>query len=325
MYGSAKKKKRVAVRRLEIPRLDEFTASRDEADLPKDVLDQVDTLSKTQDKIHTKYTAMDQNARLNRGLRTLLLGEYMLAAPAGTVHLGEDDLSVILGIMLDMVEHIGDATKDGRVEPKLLTNAPTEGLTGLSHINISGHYPVADFGQLDAVLEYHYTLCQKLTKARTYLREIGELSRFLDAVAGTLKVVIINDTLRGYCDNVKASSQFLAAADAPAIVYLTAQAGADRESLEAFAKKVVRAVQDRTNSPNVQIPIVVSADPNLSPNGVALPLLCPKTVGLPSVRAVESPGAVVVDRVIQETPYLALCGATRAQVQLWNDRKRCRR
>lgn len=294
----------------DIPQFSDFIAAQKETAVSSETLKKHDELSRTQDKVRAKYVSRtDASQELNRGLRALLFGEYIYGAPKDSVHLDQADLSCILGLMVDMVEQIGDR----RLGDKLTANAPTDELTELlKTINLSQYYPVADANELSSILTYHYTLCKKLNDVQSYLREIGEIKRFMESIKGSdLRVVFINDTLEEHSSAARASSQLIVSEDAPALIYLTGQSGATAEALAQFAKRVARAVGETANAPKAQVPILVSADESLDLSQAALPTLTPSNVPLPRVTSKENGDrtALVASKVIQEKPYLLLCAS----------------
>src|SRR5690606_37798596 len=92
-----------------------------------------------------------------RGARALALGEYMSATPPEESNLGVADLSNVLGIALDMVEHVGEVD-DGKMFKAGVTLPPDV----LARMNLSVHYPVNNARELSSVLQYHYGQCETL-------------------------------------------------------------------------------------------------------------------------------------------------------------------
>ena len=98
-------------------------------------------LSKSMDTILQKYRNKDaEEPDFNRAFRSLLLCEYIQAAPQGTTQIGREDLSNILGLMVDITEHLGEVNN-----PKILDGVLSEEPElGLDKINLSKYYPVEE-------------------------------------------------------------------------------------------------------------------------------------------------------------------------------------
>ncbi len=310
----------------EIPAFDDLAAG-GEAEAQPPVPTNYERLSQAQDAINRKYRdKVEPQQDLNRGLRALLFGERAYSAPSAAVNLDTADLSCIIGLMIDMVEHLGDR----RLGDALYDNAPSDKVDALlKRVNLSQYYPVANSNELAAIIQYHYALCEKLNAVSGYLKEVGELKRFFEAIKGsTLRVVLVNDTVSGHLEEAGDNSQLVIAADAPAVAYLTGQAGATAESLAALADRVAGAVGDTRDCPHARVPLLVSADPALNSAQVPLPLVCPSNVPLPFLvaapKAKEKPAPppaeaelkrlksgppLAVTTVVQQRPYLLLSTA----------------
>lgn len=237
-------------------------------------------LSKSMDKILNKYRdeySEETDADFNRAFRSLLLCEYIQAAPKGTTQIGREDLSNILGLMVDIVEHLGEVD-NSKILDGVLSKEP-EMLRLLQKINLSQYYPVEEGKEgkrnISTILEYHYYLCEKLNNVKKYLQELAELKSFFEIMQRTdLEIVVLNTTVGeyGHIDNIDDYDTFSFNADCPSVVYLTSQSKAS-EGLTTLAETLAQLIEDTDNASELQIPIFVS--PQTLSGKIPLPLICP--------------------------------------------------
>lgn len=219
--------------------------------------------------------------------RSLTLGEYMASTPTEQTNLGKGDLSSILGVMLDMVEHLGDLSEGDK-----LYN-PTEALTDdvLGRVNLSTHYPVNKASEIANVLMYQHDLCRTLDEVADYLNEVRELRAvFRAAESSGASITFVNSTVAEYVEEEmqdQPENTFMYA-DHPLVVYLTKQSKADQAVLtqlsEAASEIISAKVQDLTK---FQVPIFVSPD-DIKDAGVGFPLITAATTPLPKLVDAES-------------------------------------
>lgn len=269
-------------------------------------------LSETQDDILKTYSDKEE-PELQRGLRALLLSEYILAAPEEATPLGREDLSNILGLMVDIIQHLGDLKNDKILDGVLREDVNLENL--LQKINLSKYYPVTDNDtkakdELSEIIQYQLALCQQLNNVENYLKEIAELRDFLEAIKRTdLEIVVLNTTLEKHAK--EGYDRFLAIADSPSIVYLSSQASDTKnsstitDSLNEMAKSIAEFIPELDNAETLQIPIFVSQE-NVA--NCSLPLVSAQQVELPELSS-QKDGDLTVSSVIQTYPYLLLCAA----------------
>lgn len=281
-------------------------------------------LSKSMDKILRKYRdeySEEPDPDFNRAFRSLLLCEYIQAAPKGTTQIGREDLSNILGLMVDIVEHLGEVD-NSKILDGVLSKEP-ELLQLLQKINLSQYYPVeeGDPGKrnISLILQYHYELCKKLNNVKKYLQELAEIKSFFEIMQRTdLEIVVLNTTVEEYGDiyNIDDYDTFCFNADCPSLVYLTSQSDASVDSLKTLANTLAKLIEDTDNASNLQIPVFVSPQ-NLPVDKVPLPLVCATTkFNLPNLVFDENESSdkqnlnIVVDWEEHQNSYLLLSTAT---------------
>jgi hypothetical protein len=277
----------------------------------------VGQLSERMDTILKKYTS-EENKLFNKSLRSLLLCEYILAAPKGTTALDKEDTGNILGLMVDIVEHLGEKDDPKILDGVLIGDKKLQPL--LEKINLSKYYPAEDFKQISTIFQYQRQLCEELNKVQEYLQELAELKSFFEIMQPTdLKIVVIDSTVAEYGDiNNIDPNDFCFNVDSPSIVYLTAQSGVTSDNLKQMAETMVILIGDTANAKKLQIPIFVTAQSNL-PQAVHLPLISPTNLKLPVFLPEKYDGQknasqdlnIVTDWTEQQAinPYLLLSAA----------------
>ncbi len=268
------------------------------------------TYSKTQSLLRDKYVA-DSNAKGNtlftRGVRALALGEYMAAAPPSESNLGVADLSNVLGVIMDIVEHIGDA-KDA----KLFKVGATLPEDVLKRINISLHLPVNSAAELGNILQYHYNQCQKLDSLATYLEELRQVRNLFEALEGTdAEITVYNCTLREHADEdlTAFSKDLCMVKEHPVVLYLSHQAAASESSFKALSNRVAEVLRDRAKDTNeLQLPLVIT--PASASEAGIFPLVSPSTITLPGLAPLGSTAKGVLPATVSDlNPYLALAAS----------------
>ena len=298
---------------MDFPKPDEIEKANTIAEVAQNNYSQ---LSKSMDTILKKYRDEDaEELDFNRTFRSLLLCEYIQAAPKGTTQIGREDLSNILGLMVDIVEHLGEVNN-----PKILDGVLSgEPELGLDKINLSKYYPVEEKEegkrQINKILQYQYELCKNLNNVKNYLQELAEIKNFFEMMKNTdLEIVVLNTTLGKY-DDIDYQGYETFYTDSPSVVYLSSQSQADESKLTTMAGHLVTFIDDTKNAENFQIPIFVSSN-NLLLNQVPLPLICPtEKFDLPQFVFAknESPEQdklnITVDWNEQQNSYLLLSAA----------------
>ncbi len=281
----------------------------------KELLNDNAKLAEKQDKIVGEYSK-NEDKNLTRGLRALMLTEYILAVPQSQSQLGKQDLSNGLGLMVDIVENLVDAN-DPKVIQDLLVR---DGLVSpeLSKINLSKYYPVSDgddgIDELTDIINYQYALASELTSVQVYLQELSEIRSFMEAMSdSSINVLFLNSTIdelvqprstKGYLFNLEDSP--------PAIVYLTTQARATQSSLQNLASTFAKyAGTDQLV--NFQLPIFISPEKKGLTGSIPLPIFDGDELKLDfdikQIGSTSSAEGIVVDRFIQKNPYLLLAAA----------------
>ncbi|MEK8021447.1 MAG: hypothetical protein VSS75_031610, partial [Candidatus Parabeggiatoa sp.] len=237
-------------------------------------------------------------------LHTLVLGEYMLAAPDGKVALDTADLSKMSGLIFDLVRRIGNPKVKA-----LFTNKPSPELlndpkSGLNAINLSQYYPVSDSAELNTVLQHHYAACKELLSMQDYVREIDQLRRTFDLLRHdkSIEIRLMNQTLEEDVNCTQSNNEVLLCNDDERdhhalFVYLTAQSDAQNglESLKALLPGDI-GVLSQTGW-HTQLPLFVTTDKTVKSD--AFPVISRESIALPDFSKLKGG--------IQGIPLLELC------------------
>lgn len=240
-------------------------------------------------------------------LRALLLGEYMLATPQDQINLNTDDVSNILGIMLDMVECLGDRS----LGEKLYDNKPIPELNArLAETNLSLYYPVSTHAEMSKILNYHYSVCQSVERVMPYLQEVRELKNFFESVQGlNFEVRFINQTLPEHLDpdntpwgeNLFCNRQAL-------LVYLTGQNGLT--NLNNALQSTIRGILPQIQNYPFHLPLFASRDNAFTSNCVpALTVDLPNFDQLSRTRMIQGKTVTLWESNIRGIPILPFCAS----------------
>lgn len=281
----------------------------------KELLGHNAKLAEKQNEILGQYQKDDAEPALSKGMRALLLCEYILSVPRGESQLGKPDISNVLGLMVDIVEHLGDPSNPAVYEELLVRDGKAS--PELSRINLSKYYPVADSDQLWDIVNYQYTLAKEITGVQNYLQELSEIKGFMDAMSSSnVDVVFVNSTLDEQASAHPSQLVFNRAEGPPSVVYLTAQADVNASSLQNLGTTFARYAGKDIMS-NFQMPVFISAEafpPGLAQNA-AVPLYGANELGLEfglygAGEKFEIPDVgIVTSRFIQRSPYLLLAAS----------------
>jgi hypothetical protein len=250
---------------------------------------------------------------LRRQLRALLLGEYVLAAPAKATYLGVPDLGSLLGVIMDMVQHIGRHGADSGP----FDNKPTDETTrNLPAINLSKYFPVSDAKaaeEMGGILQHQYTKCEKLGNVRAYMATLREVRSLIEALASTkAELLIVNDTLAGQT-SLEGDAGFFPASEKPLVAYLTDQAFKDLASAPAEVAVLARRIAEAIPRADVQAPLVVSGL-TVSADDTPLPVVDPQTTPLPTLTPAalglnRDATGIAVEELTIANPHLLLAAA----------------
>lgn len=231
-------------------------------------------------------------------LQTLVLGEYMLAAPEGKVVLNVTDLSKMSGLIFDMVRHIGNS----KIK-QLFENQPSKELyQGLKAINLSKYYPVSNPGELNSVLQYHYEISKELLSLCDYVGEIDTLRRTFERLRhnNDIEIQIINQTLEEHVNCTVSNNELLLCNDKTRdhhalFVYLTAQSDA-QNGLASLTNLLPGKIGVLSQAGwRTQLPLFVTDDkkvksdvfPIISSESIALPDFSKLKLGIEGVPLLE--------------------------------------
>jgi hypothetical protein len=173
--------------------------------------------------LHDIYVdgATDASARnIQRSYRAATLGKFLLAVPDSLAPFEREDISNIMGLLLDMTQQLGALHDD---KTFAISNNQAELDSALRKINLSQYYPVADEAELSLVFNYHYSLIKSIENTRIYLSEVNAIAKLFDAAHGSgLTIVVANNTLGEAVSQDFASNNVLT--NHPSrTVYLTSQ------------------------------------------------------------------------------------------------------
>ena len=229
------------------------------------VIDKYYRITEKENDCHGKYVqATVDDAAYRRSLRTCTLGRAMLAVQRGKINLGAEDLSNNLGVIMAMTEHLGEPEADFYDNREF--DEGTRGYELLNNIDLSQFYPLADSDQaaFGSILQYNYTLCDKMQNVREYLDEVRTLSEFFEAMKGSeLEVQFVNATLGEYEDGVERGHRDLKLDDhvliasPPLAIYATRQAKVDAASLGRLRHRIDTSfLNDENYRRKLQLPAV---------------------------------------------------------------------
>lgn len=300
----------VLVTELDFPKEDIDEAIKQKQQEKDDILDLANKnsqLAEKQNQIVKAYEKDDADRALSNSLRSLLLCEYILAVPKSQSQLGKPDISNILGLMVDVVEHLVEPNDSKVIDGVLVQDG--EPTPELSRINLSKYYPVANRDELWDIVNYQYQLAKELSNVQDYLQELTEVRDFIEALGETdVDLVFVNSTLKEQAE-VNQFDQFIPHAHSPAFVYLTTQAQT-AQGLNKMADRIAELVGDK-NAKNLQMPVFISSEDlpeNLTKNS-GLPVISATDLQLPPLKEKPAKEGLVVDKIIQEKPYLLLATA----------------
>ena len=254
----------------------------------RSVIDQYNRITEKENDCHEKYVRenVDDDA-YRRSLRACTLGRSILAVQRGKINLGAEDLSNNLGIIMAMIEYLGEPNTD--LYDNREFNPGTRGYELLNNINLSQFYPLADSDKAYFVdiLQYNYTLCTNIQRVCDYLDEVRTLSEFFEAIKGSdLEVQFVNATLGDYQNEIKEGhiplDDHVMIASPPLAIYATRQAKLDAASLGSLREWVEWSLQDQDYSRKLQLPAVfMDHTPNYNLAQYRLPIFSPAEIPLP--------------------------------------------
>lgn len=250
--------------------------------------------SETQRLIREKYAAErgeKGDTAFTRSVRALALGEYMAATPPNESNLGVADLSNVLGIALDIVEHIGEVSN-----PKMFSAGTTLPPDVLGRMNLSLHYPVNNAGELSRVLQYHYGQCESLGELSDYFKELRSIKSLFESLQGTeAEITVYNCKVADHAGKgrgqVRQARDLFLVKEHPVVAYFTAQAEPTGASIAALSQRVVATLRRRTeDTATLQLPVIVTPVEVDVSNSI-FAVVSPSNVPLPSVVKGGTPAA----------------------------------
>ncbi|MEN9581458.1 MAG: hypothetical protein RJA70_4467, partial [Pseudomonadota bacterium] len=240
--------------------------------------------SETQTLLRNKYEADRRDkgdTPFTRAARALALGEFMTATPPEESNLGVADLSNVLGLGLDMVEHVGEVSN-----AKMYAPGETLGADVLGRINLSVHYPVNNPEELSRVLQYHHGQCQTLGDLGDYFAELQSIKTLFRSMEATdTEVTVYNCKLADHADQrtVRRARDLFVVSQHPVAAYLTAQADVTASSLRALAQRIAQTLSRRTDdTKTLQVPLLIT-NVDVDAEDVGLPVIGPNNVPLPQI------------------------------------------
>jgi len=284
-------------------------------------------LAKIQKKIHKIYYKEDHPAKetVRPFLRSLIFGEYLLSTPLENTELGSLHTSINLGIIQRIIQYFGVLDKS---KPQVfeygIDSEGDEDIKGLlEKIEIDEIIPLPKKNEdakntLSHYISYQYKLSKSLTEIENYLTELNEIGDFFDAVKNTdLEVIVLDGTLDQHSQDEEVKKdlkRFFACSKPPLFVYLTRQTIDNDNNIDMnnFLETLNEVCEfPASRHPNLQIPIFVTPFELkntycsvLTNNMEMIPL--PKLIDTTDRSNLDS---LIVDKVIQEQPYLLLCAS----------------
>ena len=203
--------------------------------------------------VHDIYVdgATDDSSRnIQRSYRASTLGRFLLAVPDSLAPFEREDISNIMGLLLDMAQQLGNLHDDKTLA---ISNNQVELDSALRRINLSQYYPVANEAELSLIFNYHYSLIKSIENTRVYLAEVNAIAKLFDAAHGSgLTIVVANNTLGEEVSPDFASNNVLTKHPSRT-VYLTSQNKVD-DLYNAWVN-----LQQGLNTPTaLQVPIFVA-------------------------------------------------------------------
>ncbi|MEM1181982.1 MAG: hypothetical protein AAGM22_26785 [Acidobacteriota bacterium] len=213
-----------------------------------------------QDKI-VSYVSCEDGEAYRGHLQALILSEFILASPGGKTSLGDKDLSNLLGLLIDIVEHTGAARREsGAAFYRPGRDAADATLSScLQGINLSRYFPANTSADLGSVISWLRKLNDSVADAKVSeyldaLRQLRDTFALLEAHGDPdLEVVVIDDTLQGLASYGRPKDSPLIQ-EKPGILYLTPRAG---NGLGPLAKQLRGFVDSKTVT---HVPLIVSGD-----------------------------------------------------------------
>jgi len=303
--------KSIPVAELDIP-IDMLVASAEVDDEPPPSFDEVKEMDRVLgeriESIRGSYISDEENSDLEMGYRALLFGEYVLSAPPKLVNLGEEDLSGVLAIIMDLVQNVGS---DPYKNHDLFTNGTLpESDMRLTGVNMSKYYRLGTSDDMSKILQYHYEMCMQVMGQKQYLQEIVDIGKFLDRISGTgIEVIVYDQTLEAQA-KINQASQFCMVKYPSAFTFFSGQALA-RQFWNAFEGKY----KEYMSSPaavGLQFPVIVSS----LPVAEGAPVIDPTVIKLPTFTERAHDGdknEFVVSELVQREPFLLLCAVAMTQ------------
>ncbi len=272
--------------------------------------------SQTQTLLRSKYVedrTTKGDSAFTRGARALALGEYMAATPPEESNLGVADLSNVLGIALDMVEHVGEVDDN-----KMFKGGVTLPPDVLARMNLSVHYPVNNARELSSVLQYHHGQCETLGELSEYFAELSSVKNLFESLQGSdVEVTVYNCKVADHAGKargqVRQARDLFVVKEHPVVAYLTAQAEPSPGSIAELSKRIVATLKRRTeDTAALQLPLVVTPA-DVDADGSIFPVVSPSVLQLPRL-ALAGTDAAEDDDVIPCTKagidsYLALAAS----------------
>jgi hypothetical protein len=281
----------------------------------QDIMSEYNETAGYLDACHDVYVG-GRDANFQKTMRARVLAETILSIPRGNVNLDSENLNNVIGVIMEMVEHLGDPGLPVYGKDALKEGDETFEL--LKQINLSEFFPLPDSEshQMSTVLQYHYSLCENLQNVKRYIEEIKELRDYFESVKNSdLEVQFYNVTFDEYpgIDPSRARAKdhvFLK--DPPLVIYATAQSNPDSLSncYNQFQKWLSRGktAWKTEETAALQAPVVVMHPGyDKTSQDVGWPVFTSASVSLPEL----GKDFWDVDYAIQRQPYLlwatALC------------------
>lgn len=216
-------------------------------------------------------------ATIKRTQRACTLAEYFASAPDAESRLGDQNISLIVPLLIDIVKVLGDLD-NGRLKAAGPDPESTRWLgpkRGDRFLNLSQYVRIPDDENSDdngpsiiaRTLQYHETLCQSVGQVGEQLQDVSDLRAIVAAMPRTGRLIVVNRTLKEYANILHGNNHSLSADHHPSVVYLPHAATAGEhdageiEIWDAYKTDLKNRLEGGL-SPGAQlsVPMIISAD-----------------------------------------------------------------
>lgn len=268
--------------------LERARKSRTEVERKTEAIDNLETYAGKREELRKIYAKPElatmsdtQRSGFQRRMRTLLLGEFMAAAPDSESRLGRPTISETLKLLLDISESIGDLNNRDLAKPERDSRSgealgPLKAGKGpAATLNLSAYFRLPNGEDSDVkgpdmiarAIVYHRNLTNSVQDASAYLRDLADLKGLADAAGPATRLIVINHTLTEYAKYATgAAGEALAKDIHAATLYLPTAARARNASWGKFGAQFAANYAKGDQDTGLSCPMVISAEADALPN-----------------------------------------------------------